>query len=74
MEPAQCGTQFLDSFGQHEDVIVIRQDTPGVDCGTEFATALQNGGLTRRHSFRILADDVCVFEASSRDQVLMLAL
>ena len=57
MEFPKFPPQFLDPVGPNQQVIVIRQNAPGVDCRRKLSADIQQGSFTFSHPFVSCSDD-----------------
>src|SRR5262245_4714314 len=57
-------------FGFDQNVVMVRQDTPGVNDARVIPTSIQKVILAFGHPFMVGADDVGVLETGSRNEEL----
>ena len=69
MKLAERFEKRFDTCGTDQRVIVIRQNTPGVNVRSACSKCLQESLFTLRHSFRREADDRKMFVAGRRDEI-----
>lgn len=71
---AELFQQRFDLFRAQQNVVVIGQETPGVNVRPEIGAGFHQFLLTLGHSLICLADNVAMFVTGGRDQIEVIAL
>ena len=74
MEPADLYAKLFETVGFDQNVIMVRQNTPGVNDACVIPADFQQGVLAFGHQLVVGADDVGVLVTGPRDNELSFAI